>query len=485
MSKTDNIELWYLTALAAENMGLKTIYGQVHERKGNIYEPIDAMRLRRVIIDQFGTEKRHDLISMYGVENIIYLLKGFTYVPDDQVNTENYFCAQNGVLKINDEGKIELFQDNDLIFTNSGQTPYLPDCDMTPVEDFLSLVIPAEKERRHFLESCAVGAFPYLRHVVNFDHFNICFGTGANGKSVLFESILTPIFGEKAIANVTVEELKQRFYLHNLLGCKLNISTENDEAYLREHKQLKALTSGDRQLIERKHEQPFFARIFIVPFFCINQEPQIGNVSHAMKRRLMVINFPNRFSDNAEDPTFKANPELKNPLSEKCRVIQQGMFKLILNTVERLLAEKSLTPVDLSRIEELQKESSHIRLFIDDYFVFDKGCSITAYKLFEKYKEYCSLKGYYNSKWERWNDPSSKYDPAMKHTAALTGKLVRLFQDQLSHCKENGDRALKGLREKSNFEKTNSIGTPRITIYMDEKFKSLGIRTPRTTANNN
>ena len=470
--KTSNEILVGMMEIMVKEYGLKTLYGEVHRLKGNVYEPFEGGRLQKLIIEQFNLAGQRSLLSKYGVENIVYLLRGFSSVPEDEVNPEKCFCTPNGILKINEDGKVGLSQDDDLIFTASGEVPYLHDCDSAAAENFLELIVPNERERKLLLESCAVAMFPFIRHLVNYDHFSVCFGTGANGKSVFFESILTPIFGEKTIANVTVEELKQRFNLHNLLGCRLNISTENEESYLREHKQLKALTSGDRQLIERKHEQPFFSRIFIVPFFCINQQPQIGNVSYAMKRRLIIINFPNRFSDKAKDPKFKADPELKNSASPKCQAIQQGVFKLIVETVERLLGEKTLTSVDLSRIEELQKESSHLRLFVDDYYVFDENVSIQASELFEAYKEYCSVKGYYIDQFERWNDPS-KYDPAIKHSGALTGKLVRFFPDQLFHGKDKGSRCLKGLREKTDLEKAQAMGSEYTPTYIEKKLGQL------------
>ena len=309
--------------------------------------------------------------------------------------------------------------------------------------------------------------FPGLRYRVNFDDFIFIEGFGDNGKSILVDSIITPIIGADTIANIRYQDLEDKFCLAQIVGRRLNVSTENDVLYISENSLIKAISSGAIQQVRPIYSKPFSVKIFAVLLFCANKELLFGNISYAMKKRFKLVKCPNRFTDDPTDLKFKADPEIRDPNNPKTKELQQGMLALLVRTAERLYREKKLTPADLSAVEEKQIDSSHIRTFIDQFYVFDKNSHVTSGSAFESYRQYCSIEGVYDEGRKYWNDPS-KYDLAAKNTAQLTRKLAEFYPAQLTLCKEAGERAIKGLKERPITEKLRLNGPSYWPIYLKE-----------------
>jgi len=438
-----------ITSSLIDTFGIKTIYGQLHHREGNIYVPFEnEFQIKNMVMEHLCINGCESLVGKYFIEEIIYLLESSRIVPIDQVNPDNCFPVQNGFLRFNNDGHVELFNDESLVFTFISQIPYLKGYDTSKIKEFLSLTIPNESEQRHVLEACAIAMFPWLRYWVNYKRFLILYGTTDNGKSILCDNIIPYAIGNKAVSNIRYKRLNERFSLAQIVGCRMNISTENDGVYINDEENIKSITSGDSQEFERKYCHPFKARVFVVLIFCMNEEPQFGRIGEAMKNRTTLVNFPNQFSKNSTDPRFEANPELKDINSEIIRGLQQGMLVLLVDTAERLYREKALTESDLSKLEELQLASNHIRDFVDQHYSFDPTSVIPSGEVFETdYRgNYCAINCLYDPNRGTWTDPSD-YDPVARTAAQLSRKIKLLFPNRIVLEKNSkGARVIKGLK---------------------------------------
>ncbi|MDC0977643.1 phage/plasmid primase, P4 family [bacterium] len=448
MDEPKNISLDIAQKLQ-EGFELYTIYDQIHKKDGSLYKPLKNNRIIKLILEACIAELREDKISKNIINDILFYLNALEIIPEESINPEDSFSFKNGELVI-ENGNV-LLRDHQSVFTFQSDIPADLNASTDDINCFLDDILGSEKDKMQILESLAVGMFPVLRHRVNFDSFILAFGTGANGKSVLFESIVKPVFSMNAMASVPIEQMNKRFFLANLVGKRLNIATENASHYIAENRQVKALTSGDTQTVERKHMQPFEANIFCSLFYSINKEPTIADISYAMKRRLRLISFPYRFTDNPAGNEKKADSSLKDSSSPKAKRLQQGLIVLLKNTAERLWQEKKMTPNDQKTIAELQEQSSHHRQFVTEYLEFDAYSEIESLELFNLYVSFCENEhiAEKNDKGNvRWTDPD-RYDSATKGQNKLTKRLVSLYPSQITKSRNSQRRTVKGIRIKN------------------------------------
>ncbi|WP_249712845.1 DUF5906 domain-containing protein, partial [Bacillus cereus] len=78
-------------------------------------------------------------------------------------------------------------------------------------------------------------------------------GSGANGKSVS-EKILTRLYGEFNVSSTPLNEMEGAFGIQDLDGKLVNMASENESILKVNTQRLKAITSGDSTLINKKHQ---------------------------------------------------------------------------------------------------------------------------------------------------------------------------------------------------------------------------------------
>jgi putative DNA primase/helicase len=148
-----------------------------------------------------------------------------------------------------------------------------------------------------------------------------CFGTGANGKSVLLNTI-SSILGDYAQTTPieTFTASKQDRHpteLADLRGARLVTAVETEEGRHWAEAKIKALTGGDK-IKARKMRQDFseFAPLFKL-VVAGNHKPGLRSVDEAIKRRLNLIPFDVTISAADRDPD----------LSEKLKAEWPGILR--------------------------------------------------------------------------------------------------------------------------------------------------------------
>ncbi len=186
----------------------------------------------------------------------------------------------------------------------------------TPLwEKFLAEVLP-DAETRAFVQRLTGYA---LTGLIREHAFAFLWGTGANGKGVLLNT-LVGIFGDYAtvadMATFTVSQGDRHpTDLAMLRGARLVVSQETEEGRRWAESRIKALTGGD----------PITARFMRADFFTYqpqfklliagNHRPELRNVDEAMRRRLHLIPFLETIPAERRDPELVEKLRRNGPAS--------------------------------------------------------------------------------------------------------------------------------------------------------------------------
>ncbi len=147
------------------------------------------------------------------------------------------------------------------------------------------------------------------------------YGTGANGKGTLLNTITNILNDYAVIANTDVftESRHDRHptELAALMGARLVVAQETDEGRKWAESKIKALTGGD-PITARFMRQDFFT---YMPKFTLiiagNHKPSIQTVDEAMRRRLNLVPF------TVTIPKEQRDPDLAEKLMQEAPGIMQ------------------------------------------------------------------------------------------------------------------------------------------------------------------
>ncbi|HLR65532.1 MAG TPA: phage/plasmid primase, P4 family [Virgibacillus sp.] len=157
--------------------------------------------------------------------------------------------------------------------------------------------------------------------------FLIGVGSGANGKSTLFD-VLVRLVGIENVASAPLSNFNSDFGLEPLVGKKLNLATESDVDAFKTGK-LKALTAGEDISINRKNKMEITTKLPAKLVFLVNELPLLTDDSFGFERRLLILPFDKTFLPHEQDKDLpkKLNAELEGILSWAL----EGLKRLIEN----------------------------------------------------------------------------------------------------------------------------------------------------------
>ena len=173
--------------------------------------------------------------------------------------------------------------------------------------------------------------------------FLIGVGSGANGKSTLFD-ILAQLVGIENVASVPLSNFNSDFGLEPLIGKKLNLATESDADAFKTGK-LKALTAGEDISINRKNKMEITTKLPTKLVFLMNELPLLSDNSFGFERRLLILPFDKTFLPHQQDKDLprKLTDELEGILTWAL----EGLKRLITNNYRFTISESMQTAKDL------------------------------------------------------------------------------------------------------------------------------------------
>lgn len=254
---------------------------------------------------------------------------------------------------------------------------------------FLNRVLPEAEKQKLLAEYLG---YLFIRHGSNIlkeERILVLFGSGANGKSVIFE-ILRALLGTENMSNYSLESLTDTngYYRAQIDTKILNYASEISEKM--NNDRFKLMASGEP--IEARHPS---GRAMILDqyaklMFNCNVLPRETEKTHGYFRRFLIIPF------EVEIPEAEQNKRLHSEIIE---AELPGVFNWILEGLTRLLENRGFTECESSNkaLAKYRLETDNVRLFVDEenyrpQKVSEKGTPLGD--LYSSYKSYCNEGGY-------------------------------------------------------------------------------------------
>lgn len=288
-------------------------------------------------------------------------------------------------------GTIEISADDKVIFRECGREDYLTyqlpfnyDADSTcPIfQDFLDEVLP-EKESQAALGEFFGSAFIDNKRL-KLEKALLLYGTGNNGKSVVFE-VMQSLFGEENFSTYSLESITDTsgYSRAQLDGKLLNYASEISGPV--STARFKQLVSGESIEVRNPYQPPYLMDRIPKLAFNINEFPKNSENTDAFYRRLLIIPFKIRIPAAKQDKTL-ARRITESELS--------GVFNWVLAGMSRLKKRKAFTdsPAAAQLLEDFKLESDIVASFLDEKEITpsDDGHTISLKALHDQFSAYCT-----------------------------------------------------------------------------------------------
>lgn len=201
--------------------------------------------------------------------------------------------------------------------------------------------------------------------------FLVLTGSGANGKSVLLQ-VLISILGQDNVSAISPAAFRDKFGLIALIGKLANVCADVDIDHIDEGR-LKALVGGDLITADRKFRDAVEFKCSAKIIFATNNLPRFKDTTEGIWRRLCIL--PCLASIPASEQNFRLTDDL---LEEAA-----GIFNFAVEGARRLHQINGFTSSTVSEAakEALRQKGDPVRAFLRDRCVQEFGTSVTVDQL--------------------------------------------------------------------------------------------------------
>lgn len=209
-------------------------------------------------------------------------------------------------------------------------------------------------------------------------------GSGSNGKSTLQE-LMRRFLGKNNYTTGDFENVFVRRFGTSILYRKLSIlMPEADFGKLEKTATFKSATGNDPILIEFKNKNHFIFNNYAKATISTNSIPITMDKTDAFYRRIIVIDFPNKFTEKYDILATITEEEYEN-LAKKCleilpKLIQKGSFDN-----EKTLEQKR---------EEYEKLSNPLTTFLEEEIIENGEEAIPKREFLNKANKWLKQKGH-------------------------------------------------------------------------------------------
>ena len=299
-------------------------------------------------------------------------------------------CFRNGVLEIDKELGPILHKHNKRYFCISVLDFEYDERKTCPLwRKFLDEVLPEETLQMVLQEY--LGRIFLNNSECKIEKMLWLFGSGANGKSVIFETIVG-MLGINRVTSFAIQDLVDTQQgaknLAAINGMLLNFSSDMDSKAISSDT-VKGIISGEPVMARKIYGEPFKACDLPPLMANTNVMPMSKDKSNAWLRRIMIIPFNITIPPEKQDVT----------LAIKLKDEYAGIFNWILEGRERLIDQNyHFTESDTINeyIEMYRKDNNSVVQWVEFYGIQpkpDMECSIArvarTYNLYESYCRWC------------------------------------------------------------------------------------------------
>lgn len=252
----------------------------------------------------------------------------------------------------------------------------------------------------------------------------ILYGSGNNGKSVLFE-IVIKLLGSENVCNYSLQNLTDdRSYTRSLLSGKLlNYASEISSRL--NPTTFKMLVSGEPIEARMIYDKPFTLVDYARFMFNTNVLPKDVEHNPGFFRRFLIIVFDQTITEEEKDPHLAEN------------IIQHelpGVFNWVLEGLNRLLKQGDFTKCAaiIHAVEDFRKKSDSVNLFLDDGgYMKSNDNSIPLKQLYSNYTFYCHDSGYTACSLKSFSERLKNYGFEMVRKSA--GRFIKIEKNPDHH----------------------------------------------------
>jgi len=263
---------------------------------------------------------------------------------------------------------------------------YDPNAESPLFQKYIERVLPNIDTRNVLSEYLG---YIFIRHgstSIKLEKVLLLYGSGANGKSVLFE-ILNALLGPDNVSNYSLSSLTDHigYYRAMIYNKLLNYASEISGKM--ESSIFKQIASGEPLSARLPYGNPMIITEYAKLIFNINELPQDVEHTNAFFRRFLIIPF---------DVTI---PEAEQDRQLHSKIIDSelsGVFNWMLKGLERLLNQRDFTQssdID-NALETFKKESDTVHMFLDENnFKPHPSSHETLKSLYSEYRIACTSYG--------------------------------------------------------------------------------------------
>ncbi|MCX5818435.1 MAG: phage/plasmid primase, P4 family [Deltaproteobacteria bacterium] len=207
------------------------------------------------------------------------------------------------------------------------------------------------------------------------------YGTGANGKSTVLD-VLQAVVGRENTSSLSLADLTQRFKAQFLRDKLINLATETNTRDPLATELLKAIIVGDSITAEQKYGEQFQFRPFAKFITAMNDAPVIPDKSYGFGRRIIVLTFERRFTDE------EINPRMAQYLIEEI----DGVFNWMVEGLKVLLKNDGFKiSEDVGKdTSDFMETLNPLLIFVNEMCEVHEGVSVPTTDLWECYAEWCT-----------------------------------------------------------------------------------------------
>ncbi len=293
--------------------------------------------------------------------------------------------VQNGTINL-ETGECQKQRPEDML-TNMAPIRYDKGATCPQFLSFLGHIMAGNQAMIDFLQRAAGYN---LTASVSEQKLVIAYGSGANGKSTLFATLLSLMgdYAKQAAPDLLLAKKGESHptELADLLGCRFVASIEVDEGRRMAESQIKQLTGGDRMKARHMRQDFFEFEPTHKLWLAVNHRPVVRGTDHAMWRRIALVPFTVTIPDDRKDKDLPAKlrtelPGILNWAIVGCLAWQHGGLQ---------------APDEVKdATKEYRGEMDVLAHWLDDCCVIHPDARAAAGDLYTSYAEWCGKGGEY------------------------------------------------------------------------------------------
>jgi putative DNA primase/helicase len=254
---------------------------------------------------------------------------------------------------------------------------------------FLSVVLPDESAQQVLAEYLGYLFIRNGNKSIKAEKMLVLFGSGANGKSVVFE-IIQALLGKENVSNYSLTSLTDTngYYRAKISNKLVNYGSEIGGKL--EADMLKKMASGEPIEARLPYGSPLLLHEYAKLIFNCNQLPKDVEQTDAYFRRFLILPFNVTIEEDKQDKSL-ANKIVVSELP--------GILNWVLEGLKRLLTQGKFTKCKISDdlLTRYKIESDSVQIFLEEYNI-NKSTDSREYKtlktVYDAYRAFCSESGY-------------------------------------------------------------------------------------------